>query len=241
MQEEEIKIEAVADSNSEEVITAPKKSILTLPTAIIISGLFIASAILLKGQIGGIASAGQAGTDKLDLVSEITPDDFVYGNEKAETVIIEYADFSCKFCSEYHPTLKKVVDDSDGEVKWVYRHLPIFNIEAAVASTCVGNTAGPTAFWDFAGTLFQNSKRYSTAFYEETALATGANLEEYRTCISDPLIKSKINDDFRNARLLLGISATPNTIIIDKYGRKFSFSGALPYEDLSKTLKTLDK
>lgn len=219
---------------------APKrKRELSLPTAIVVAGALIAIAVLARGTVMG--APGQASPDNLDLVTDVGDDDFIRGNPDAPITVIEYADFSCHFCAQYHPTLTRLVKESEGQIRWVYRHLPIFNLEAAVASTCVGKTAGDEAFWSFSDTLFQNADKFSSGYYRTTALALGADGNAYDTCIANPLVQTEITSSFRTNRVLLGFNATPHTIIIDKDGRKFSFSGAMSYGELSDVFATLGK
>lgn len=216
-----------------------KKSQLSIPNAIILAAIIIAGAVFVSK--GSTNSATISGGDKLDLVSEITAEDFIRGDENAPITLIEYADFSCHFCAEYHPTLQKIVADYDGRVRWVYRHLPIFNIEAAIASSCIGKLGGTEAFWNFSDTLFANPDNRNREYYLATALANGLVETEYTTCTKDPAIKSKITTEFNQNRILLGFDATPYTVLIDKNGRKFSFAGALSYENLTSVIDGLDK
>lgn len=220
-------------------VGAPEKNkALSLPSAIVVAAIIIAGAVFLNGGTAGSALSGEV-PNKLDLISTVTAADFVRGDEGAPVTIIEYADFSCGYCGVYHPTLQKIVKEYDGQVKWVYRHLPIFNIEAAVASQCVGNLGGDTAFWNFADTMYLNRDSYSSDFYRQTALAEGIVAEEYDACIASPLVKSKIQKDFNQGKILLGFNATPYSVIVDKNGQEFSFAGALPYDDVKSLLDTL--
>lgn len=216
---------------------APKKLALNLPSAIVVAALIVAGAMFMRNSDASVS--GEQVVDKLDLVGEVSAADFVRGEESAPVTIIEYADFSCGYCGVYHPTLTQLVAESNGKVRWVYRHLPIFNIDAAVASQCVGNIAGDKAFFDFADMLYANKDKYSDEFYKEIAVSVGTGEAEYNTCVADPVVKNKIQKDFSQAKILLGFNATPHTIIIDKDGRKFSFAGALPYEDVKGILETL--
>lgn len=219
------------------MVPEAKKKVLNLPGAIVIAAVIIASSIFInKGGVGSEASA-----DSLDLVAEVNEEDFVRGNDRAPITVIEYADFSCHFCAQYHPTLQKIVADFDGKVRWVYRHLPIFNKEAAIASSCVGRIGGDDAFWRYADTLYLNTDKFSTEFYQKGATDLGIKADTYEACINDPLISSKINREFTQARLLLGFNATPSTVIVDKAGRKFSFAGALSYEDVATAIEGLAK
>ncbi|HEV8553776.1 MAG TPA: thioredoxin domain-containing protein [Casimicrobiaceae bacterium] len=51
--------------------------------------------------------------------------DHIRGNPTATVALVEYSDFECPFCKRFHQTVKKVVDESGGRVKWVYRHFPL--------------------------------------------------------------------------------------------------------------------
>ncbi|MDH3282605.1 MAG: DsbA family protein, partial [Gammaproteobacteria bacterium] len=51
--------------------------------------------------------------------------DHIRGNPSAPVTLIEYSDFECPFCKKFHATAKKVLDESRGQVKWVYRHFPL--------------------------------------------------------------------------------------------------------------------
>jgi protein-disulfide isomerase len=213
------------------------KPTLNLPSAIVVAALLVGGAIYFTRSNASVTA--NKTPDKLDLVSEISESDFIRGEKSAKITLIEYADFSCGFCGKYHPTLQKLVEESKGKIRWVYRHLPIFNMEAAVASQCVGNIAGDEAFWKFADTLYLNRDKYSTEFYKITALKSGVGETEFDSCIGNPIIKSKIQKDFNQAKLLLGFEATPTTVVVDEDGRTFSFSGALDYESLKGVLDGL--
>jgi len=61
--------------------------------------------------------------------------------------IIVYSDFECPFCSQFHTTVKEVVDASNGELMWVYRNFPLKEIhpdatKKAIAAECVAKVAG---------------------------------------------------------------------------------------------------
>lgn len=90
----------------------------------------------------------------------ITETDHILGDTKtAQVTIIEYSDFECPFCKAYHATVKKIVEESNGNVAWVYRHYPLTQLHAnalekAVASECITKLKGNEAFWKYADLLF---------------------------------------------------------------------------------------
>ncbi len=222
----------------EETITATKQR-LNIPSAIVLAGVIIAAAVFLKGAQPAAKATTDSG-DKLDLVAEVTEDDFVRGEKSAPVTLIEYADFSCHFCADFQLTLKKLVDESAGKIKWVYRHLPIFNIEAAVASTCVGRLGGDDAFWQYADTLFTNRDKFGTSYYKKLAIDLNIKESEYDECVNNPETERVIKADFTQKRTLLGFNGTPHMVLIDKNGKKFSITGALQYEELKSVIDSLD-
>ena len=92
----------------------------------------------------------------------------------------------------YHPTLKKILDEYDGKVRWVYRHLLIFNIDAAILRAVYWKFKGDKAFWNFADEMYANrEKSFSNSFMLNSSKEGLSTAEEYSKCIEDPNIKSK--------------------------------------------------
>jgi protein-disulfide isomerase len=218
-------------NNDQEV---PKKASLSLPSAIIVAGVLISLAIIFSSSSGKMTVQNDAGAKIGDVaIPDVTEDDFIKGNAKAEITIVEYSDFSCSFCAKYHPTMKQIVENYEGKVRWVYRHLPIFNKPAAVASSCVGNILDDEAFFKYADKLFENQKDINGDLLKREALALGIIDSEYESCINDKELNDKISSEFTSVRVLAGFNGTPTSVLIDKNGNKYTFSGALPYEEVS--------
>jgi protein-disulfide isomerase len=51
--------------------------------------------------------------------------DHIRGDPAAPVTLVEYSDFECPFCKRFHPTVKRLVDESKGQLNWVYRHFPL--------------------------------------------------------------------------------------------------------------------
>ena len=87
--------------------------------------------------------------------------DHIRGNPAAPVTLVEYSDFECPFCKRFHTTAKRLVDESGGRVKWVYRHFPLDELhpvkarQEAVASECAAELGGNDAFWKFADRLYE--------------------------------------------------------------------------------------
>ncbi len=109
----------------------------------------------IKTVIDGIKAGKVAKEYKGDVPLSL-PTDHIYGKQNAEITIIEYSDYECPFCKRIHPTLKKIVDDSNGSVNWIYRHWPLHqhSFEKLAAAECVAKIKGNDAFWKYSDLLF---------------------------------------------------------------------------------------
>jgi thiol-disulfide isomerase/thioredoxin len=88
------------------------------------------------------------------LLSE--PTDHIQGNPNASVTVIEYSDFECPYCKRFHPTMEKIVKESNGNVKWILRQFPIHqhSVEKLIAADCVGKIKGEDAYFKYADLLF---------------------------------------------------------------------------------------
>lgn len=90
----------------------------------------------------------------------VSPDDHILGNKKAKIVIVEYSDLECPFCKVFHNTMHQVVEKSNGDVAWVYRHYPIPQLHKkafreAEATECAWEQKGNDGFWKYMDKLFE--------------------------------------------------------------------------------------
>lgn len=83
--------------------------------------------------------------------------DHLYGSADAPIVIIEYSDYECPYCAKFQPEIKQIVDESSGNVAWMYRHWPIHagSVDKLVAAECVAKLKGNDAFWKYSDLLFE--------------------------------------------------------------------------------------
>lgn len=217
-------------------VESKKKKELSIPAAIVVAGALIALALMVRS-----VPSGEDGSGRLDLIPDVSAEDFIRGDKDAPVTIIEYADYKCPACAAYQPILADLINESGGEVRWVYRDFPIFSEEAAIASRCVGRILGQDNFWQYSDALFAEQKMITTEFLRQKALALGANADSYDSCVGDSVLKNRVHKDYNKLKYLLGFSHTPTTIMIDKNGRKYSFTGALYKETLQDIIETLDK
>lgn len=62
----------------------------------------------------------QRETSTASKTPQITSSDHMRGNKNAKVTLVEYSDFECPFCKQFHPTMKQVLQTYGGKVRWVY-------------------------------------------------------------------------------------------------------------------------
>ena len=165
------------------------------------------------------------------------------GSLTAPLVLVEYSDFQCPFCALIHPTLKKIVDESNGKIAWVYRHFPLESIHphakpAALAAECIAEQLGDTGFWKFADALFADQSKMSSTYYAQLATQFGANKNTFSACVASEKYVSKIDSESADAQKNGG-QGTPYTVVVGKK-LQIPFSGALPYAQIMSVIKAVE-
>ncbi len=226
-----------------EPTTAPQKSFLDrwlIPLAIVFAGTMIAVALFLKTGTEPSSNAGAFGpfvnnlSQSARAMRPVDESDHIFGNPDADITIVEYSDFQCPYCKDIHATLERIVRESGGEVRWIYRHFPLSQIHpqatsAAVASECVADLAGNDAFWRFAEGVFAEQGSMADGLYDRLAQENGISLEAFRACTASPQAGERVTRDL-NDSVAAGGTGTPYIIVLNAKGDPLPFSGALPHD-----------
>ncbi|NBD74359.1 thioredoxin domain-containing protein [Patescibacteria group bacterium] len=233
---------------------------LLIALSILVAGLGIAGAIFLtqsapEGSLAaGVENARQVADDRQPpepqqpegdptLVTPPSEEDHVYGEPDAPITLIEFSDLECVFCARVHPTLKAVVDESGGEVNWVYRHFPLGQIHpqalpGAYAAECLAEYGGTEAFWDYIDAILLNEEPLGEETYRTYARAAGASEEDVLACIEDERYEPLVAEHMQNA-VAAGFSGTPFIIARNQAGEVRTIRGAVPREQIEAAIDEL--
>lgn len=172
-------------------------------------------------------------------IRPIDDTDHIRGAEDAEVTIIEYSDFECPFCSQFHPTMQRIVDTYGDNVRWVYRHFPLTSIHPnatkfALATECAAEQGD---FWGMADLIFENqSLGASDATLRTHANTLGLDAEALVSCVSSNKYADRIKTDSDEA-VAAGGRGTPYSIIVNSDGAAAPLSGAQPYATVESAVK----
>lgn len=242
--------------NTTEAAAVAQPNPYIIPGAILIGFAMIAAAIFFSGGFGGGGSAPTpaGGNNQPQEVAEKQPiraideNDHILGNPNAPIVIVEYSDYDCPFCKNFHETMNTIIDEygSTGEVAWVYRHFPLDTLHPnapgiALAAECVANLAGNDAFWTFSDLIFgERTTNAPTNVAKLSDYATQAGVTDiatYETCVSEGQFIDQVNEDFQDG-INAGVRGTPHSIVIVG-DQQIEINGAQPYGNVKQIVDTL--
>jgi protein-disulfide isomerase len=157
-------------------------------------------------------------TTSRDDARRLVPADHVLGDAGAAVTVVEYGDYECPYCAAAAPVLRRLVEESGGQVRLVFRNFPLADrhphaLTAALAAEAAGAQG---AFWPMHDLLFTRQERLDDASLRAYAEELGLDGDRVVGEAAQPF-GDKVEADFA-AGLAAGVGGTP-TVIID--GRLF--------------------
>lgn len=234
--------------------TQPSSSI-AIPIAIVFGFGLIALAIYFSGIGQGNTEQKVAvkNTDDSEIVTgEMRPvdnTDYIRGNPNAPILIVEYSDYDCPFCKNFHQTMSQIMNEygGTGKVAWVYRQFPIAQLHPnaphiSEAALCVGEIGGNDAFWRFSDMIFQErgtNELTNISELSEYAKTAGVSVSEYESCVKSGRHKTTVEESLRDG-VTAGTQGTPHSFVIVG-NQKEIINGAQPYPVVKQIIENLIK
>jgi len=228
-----------------------------MPAAIVLGGILISVVLIYQFNKSGESQSAQTATDTQkkqattsgnteDNLLPITEKDHILGNPNAPIKIVEFSDTECPFCKGFHPVLRQIVAEYEGEVAWVYRHFPLISIhpralKEAEATECAAELGGNTAFWAYLDRIFEitpSNNGLDPNLLPITAVNIGLNKEAFQSCMDSGRHLETIANSYNNA-IESGGSGTPFTIVITPSGKKIPFSGTIELSSMRSLIEDI--
>jgi protein-disulfide isomerase len=227
-----------------------QKNSLGIPIAIVIAAAIIGGAIYMTGRDGASApqaATGQEATDTAMTVAPVTSSDHIRGNPNAPIMLVEYSDYDCPFCKQFHETMKQIMAEygQGGQVAWVYRNFPLQQLhpnapKLAAAAECVAELGGNDAFWTFTDEVFEGrgtNESTDLTKLPEFAEKAGVDKDKFQVCFNSGKYDDKIQADYQ-AAIAAGGNGTPYTVVLVG-DQKGSISGAQSYSTVKQIVDGL--
>lgn len=168
---------------------------------------------------------------RLGTPTDVTESDNILGNPAAPVTILEYSDFECPACAQYHSLLKRLLDEASSTVRIVYRHFPLDNllptgeiqhpraVPAALASQAAANQG---KFAEMHDLLFENQYEWASlpvseavSVFEGYAATIGLDMARFRADRDSQESKAFVNAQ-KDESIRLGLNYTPTFFINGK-------------------------
>lgn len=193
---------------------------------------------------------GRAPSDPLDaessqelLLQQATrdPNDrYARGDVDAEIVIVQYADYRCWYCAQWHVEVSQALEPyiESGQVRIEYRDHPVRG-DASVYAALAARAAGEQErFWEYRDALYEDvydeaNPAYDGAYFEDVAERVGVpDIDAFRAAMTSADSLAEIMTS-REQALALGVTGTPTFIVHDTL-----VPGALPEEQFLELVES---
>ncbi|MEP7162348.1 MAG: thioredoxin domain-containing protein [Candidatus Moraniibacteriota bacterium] len=233
--------------------------------AVLLGALIVAASVLVSvkpktGTLGTDATAPtaaqqptQPGNTQVKSGVVSLDDDPILGNKsKAKVAIVEFSDYECPFCKQFHSTtydqiVKDFVDTGKAVLSFRDYPLPFHEpvaSKAAELANCVKEVKGDAGYFAFGKLYFTNTQANGKGLPEgkldEILKQVGVNAASVNQCAASEKYKDEIAKD-SSAGQAAGVSGTPSFVIgkLDAQGNVTGelVVGAQPYAQFKTTIE----
>lgn len=232
-------------------------------STIIIVGILIAGAILLKGSKMPEPAKNVGIPVTTATLAPIGTNDRVLGNPQAKVALVLYEDFQCPFCGAVNgsqssatliqslkqrdpawaPFMPGVMDDyvKKGNVQFVYRDWAFLgpeSVQSSEAARCAGDQG---KFWEYHDYLYEHQNGENQGNFSDSNLKSFAKTLNLDTSSFDNCLDSKkyaqAVADSKNEGATAGVNGTPKGFIL-KDGKIFAtIDGAESYATVKQKIE----
>ena len=164
-----------------------------------------------------LARAGEATTAAplIDLAVPVDPErDHIRGPDDAAVTLVEYGDFECPYCGRAEPVVRELLATSGGELRYVFRHLPLVDVhehaeEAAEAAEAAGEQG---AFWEMHDRLFDRQSTLGIIDLVNSAIEIGLDVPRFKKDLHTRKFALRVEQDVESANDS-GVAGTPTFFI----------------------------
>jgi protein-disulfide isomerase len=157
------------------------------------------------------AAAGEARREGIRV--PIRPDDPARGEPTAPVTVVMFADFPCASCARAAAELKAVEAAFPGQLRVVWKHLPVsFHPYAREAAHAAESARAQGKFWPMHDALFGHPQALAPAELEACAQEVGLDVARFRAAASSPDVHERVQEDAVEAGAA-GVTGVPSFVV----------------------------
>jgi protein-disulfide isomerase len=171
---------------------------------------------------------------------------FSMGDAKAPLVIVEYTDFQCPFCQQFHnqafAQIKANYIDT-GKVRFISRDFPLdFHENARRAATAGRCAAEQGKYWEMRHVMIVNADQLKPEQLANYAGQVKMDVPKFKACLDNPdKFKAQIDKEIAEGGVA-GVTGTPTFVIGRIENDKIEgvrFVGAQPYANFDAKIQEM--
>jgi protein-disulfide isomerase len=159
--------------------------------------------------------------------------DPIGGNPKGDLVMVEFFDYRCGYCRRVYGMMAEALA-KDGNVKLIYKELPIFGEDTLMARSALAAHA-QGKYEDFHKALINSTGDLNAADLKMIAEKIGLDIAKWEKDRESDAVKRAVEQNIELGKSL-GITGTPTFIIEDEI-----FPGALGVDQFKKAFELIRK
>ncbi len=161
-------------------------------------------------------------------------DDPILGAEDAPITIVEFSDYECPYCRQWHSEVySQLIETYGDQIRFVYRDFPLESIHpnansAAQAANCAHEQG---VFWDYHDMLFSMEQGLGSEAYLNYASQLEVDQAAFQECLDSDRYQAEVQADFEFAAGL-GVRSTPTFFI-----NGIAVVGAQPFDVFQQVIE----
>jgi len=191
----------------------------------------------------GAGAAAPAPDDKVSIA--FTPGPMSMGSEKAPLVLVEYTDYQCPFCQQYHNSafaqIKANYVDT-GKIRYVSRDFPLdFHENARRAAGAARCAAEQGKFWEMRHVMIVNAERLKADNLLTYAADVKLDVPKFKSCLDSDKFRPEIDKQIQEG-MSAGVNGTPSFVLGRLENDKLQgvrLVGAQPYSSFDAKIQEM--
>ena len=169
----------------------------------------------------------------IDLTDAVDPvRDHVRGAADAQITLVEYGDYECPHCGRAAPVIRQLLEQFDGRLRFVFRHLPLTDVHpnAALAAEAAEAAGAQGRFWEMHDLLFERQEELDAHDLTRYAKELGLDVRAFEEDLRSGRVSARVGQDVNSAEEA-GVAGTPSFFI-----NEVRYRGGYDVESLAAVL-----
>jgi len=193
------------------------------PIIVILVAVLVAGGLAIFMSQKGTSSASDSTAAAAATPAAAGQTTHVRGDANAKISLVEYGDYQCPTCGQYHPILQELLSRYPGKIKLEFHHFPLVQMHSnAMTAALAAEAAGEQGkFWEMHDLLFEYQRLWGDlrnpnpnpeAVFLQFALQIGLDSNKFMQSIRSPETRDRVLADVRQGNPI--VHGTP-TFVLD--------------------------